>query len=111
MRRLRPAQISGALTAGDETLRAQVGRRYALNGVSLQTDELIVTNGAMEALNLCLQAVTQPGDVVVVESPTFYAALQALERLHLKAVEVETDPAEGVRLDALETLAAASGEA
>lgn len=104
MRRLRPAQISGALTAGDETLRAQVGRRYALNGVPLLPGELIVTNGAMEALNLCLQAVTQPGDVVVVESPTFYAALQALERLHLQAVEVETDPVEGVRLDALETL-------
>lgn len=104
MRRLGPAQISGALTAGDESLRAQVGRRYALNGVSLRADELIVTNGAMEALNLCLQAVTQPGDVVVVESPTFYAALQALERLHLKAVEVETDPVEGVRLGALETL-------
>lgn len=104
MRRLGPAQISGALTAGDETLRAQVARRYALNGVSLRADELIVTNGAMEALNLCLQAVTQPGDVVVVESPTFYAALQALERLHLKAVEVETDPVEGVRLEALEAL-------
>lgn len=104
MRRLGPAQISGTLTAGDESLRAQVGRRYALNGVSLRADELIVTNGAMEALNLCLQAVTQPGDVVVVESPTFYAALQALERLHLKAVEVETDPVEGVRLGALETL-------
>ena len=41
-------------------------------------DEPIITNGAMEALNLCLQAVTQPGDVVAVETPTFYAALQAL---------------------------------
>lgn len=104
MRRLSPAQISGALTAGEETLRVQVGRRYALNGISMQADELVVTNGAMEALNLCLQAVTQPGDVVVVESPTFYAALQTLERLHLNAVEVETDPTEGVRLDALEAL-------
>lgn len=104
MRRLQPAQISGALTAGDETLRAQIGRRYALHGVPLQANELIVTNGAMEALNLCLQAVTQPGDVVVVESPTFYAALQTLERLHLKAVEVSTHPDEGVDLDALEAL-------
>lgn len=104
MRRLSSAQISGALTAGDESLRAQIGRRYALNGVPLRADEIIVTNGAMEALNLCLQAVTKPGDVVVVESPTFYAALQALERLHLKAVDVETDPVEGVRLEALETL-------
>lgn len=104
MRRLSPAQISGALTAGDERLRAQMKRRYALNGVALLSDELIVTNGAMEALNLCLQAVTRPGDVVVVESPTFYAALQALERLHLKAIEVETDPIDGVNLDALDAL-------
>ena len=104
MRRLLPEQVSGALTAGDDTLRGHIRRRYALHGVPLHNDEPIITNGAMEALNLCLQAVTQPGDVVVVESPTFYAALQALERLHLNAVEVPTDPAEGVDLNALEDL-------
>ncbi len=104
MRRLSPEQVSGALSAGDETLRGHIRRRYALHGVPLNNDEPIITNGAMEALNLCLQAVTQPGDVVVVESPTFYAALQALERLHLNAVEVATDPAEGVDLNALEDL-------
>ena len=101
MRRLKASQITGALTAGDEGLRQALRRRYALQGVQLTENELIITNGAMEALNLCLQAVTQPGDVVVVESPTFYAALQALERLHLRAVEVATDPKEGVDLAAL----------
>ncbi len=104
MRRLKASQITGALTAGDEGLRQVLRRRYALQGVPLADNELIITNGAMEALNLCLQAVTQPGDVVVVESPTFYAALQALERLHLKAVEVATDPALGVDLAALSEL-------
>ena len=106
MRRLKASQITGALTAGDEGLRLALRKRYALQGVPLADNELIITNGAMEALNLCLQAVTQPGDVVVVESPTFYAALQALERLHLKAVEVATDPQEGVDLDALAELLA-----
>ncbi|WP_342131254.1 aminotransferase-like domain-containing protein [Hydrogenophaga sp. OTU3427] len=106
MRRLKASQITGALTAGDEGLRQALRRRYALQGVPLADNELIITNGAMEALNLCLQAVTQPGDVVVVESPTFYAALQALERLHLKAVEVATDPATGVDLAALGELLA-----
>ena len=106
MRRLKASQITGALTAGDEGLRQVLRRRYALQGVPLADNELIITNGAMEALNLCLQAVTQPGDVVVVESPTFYAALQALERLHLKAVEVATDPALGVDLAALAELLA-----
>jgi DNA-binding transcriptional MocR family regulator len=106
MRRLPSSRITGALTAGDEGLRQALRRRYALHGVPLADDELIVTNGAMEALNLCLQAVTQPGDVVVVESPTFYAALHALERLHLQAVEVATDPRDGVDLDALAALLA-----
>jgi len=87
-------------------LRQALRRRYALQGVPLADDELVVTNGAMEALNLCLQAVTQPGDVVVVESPTFYAALQALERLGLRAVEVTTDPRDGVDLAALAALLA-----
>ncbi|OYV01057.1 MAG: GntR family transcriptional regulator, partial [Burkholderiales bacterium PBB5] len=104
MRRLKPAQITSALTAGDPGLRQALRRRYALQGVPLAEAELVITNGAMEALNLCLQAVTQPGDVVVIESPTFYAALQALERLNLKAVEVATDPGEGVDLQALAEL-------
>lgn len=104
MRRLKPSKITDALTAGDLHLRDQLRRRYALHGIQLSADELIITNGALEALNLCLQAVTRPGDVVVVESPTFYAALQTLERLHLKALEVKTDPVEGVDLNALATL-------
>jgi DNA-binding transcriptional MocR family regulator len=45
--------------------------------------------------------VTQPGDVVAVETPTFYAALQALERRGLRAVEVETHPRTGIDLASL----------
>ena len=67
-------------------------------GLSVAADEIVLTNGALEALNLCLQAVAQPGDAVVVESPSFYAALQSLERLQLKAIEVPTHPGEGVDL-------------
>jgi DNA-binding transcriptional MocR family regulator len=101
MRRLKPGQITSALTAGDAGLRQALRRRYALQGVPLQAEELVVTNGAMEALNLCLQAVTRPGDVVAIESPTFYAALHVLERLNLRALEVATDPVDGVDLGAL----------
>lgn len=104
MRRQLPQQITSALTDGDPSLRHALRRRYALHGIPLAEHELVVTNGATEALNLCLQAVTQPGDVVAIESPTFYTALQVLERLGLQAVEVRTDPVEGVDLDALEAL-------
>jgi DNA-binding transcriptional MocR family regulator len=104
MRRLKPGAITSAHTAGEQSLRDALRRRYALQGVTLTEQELVITNGAMEALNLCLQAVTSPGDLVVVESPTFYAALQALERLKLRAVEVATDPRDGVDLAALAEL-------
>jgi DNA-binding transcriptional MocR family regulator len=104
MRHLAPAQLTAELTSGNVRLRQAIQHRYTLHGMPIGADEPVITNGAMEALNLCLQAVTKPGDVVAVESPTFYAALQALERLHLRAVEVPTDPRHGVDIDALTSL-------
>lgn len=101
MRRLDARRMVQDLTLGDEQLRRQIGLRYGVEGTGVELAEIVITNGAMEALNLCLQAVTQPGDVVAVESPTFYAALQALERLNLRAVEVATHPRHGVDLASL----------
>jgi DNA-binding transcriptional MocR family regulator len=101
MRTLAPERLVEDLTQGNERLRRQISLRYATSGTAVEPDEVVITHGALEALNLCLQAVTQPGDVVAVESPTFYSALQALERLKLRAVEVATHPRDGVDLDSL----------
>ena len=101
MRKLAPERLVEDLTQGNERLRRQISLRYAASGNAVDMDEVVITHGAMEALNLCLQAVTQPGDVVAVESPTFYSALQALERLKLRAVEVATHPRDGIDLDSL----------
>ena len=101
MRHLDPQHTVADLPPGNASLRRQIALRYLIDGVHVPTDEIVVTNGALEALNLCLQAVTRPGDAVLLESPTFYAALQALERLGLKAIEVPTHPRDGMDLDAL----------
>lgn len=90
------------LTPGNEGLRRQIALRYLIDGVQISADDIVVTNGALEALNLCLAAVCKPGDAVVVESPCFYACLQILERHGLHAVEVSTDPRDGMDLAALE---------
>jgi DNA-binding transcriptional MocR family regulator len=89
------------LPPGNEHLRRQIALRYMGMGMSQPMEEIVITNGALEALNLCLMAVTRPGDVVAVESPGFYAALQAIERLDLRAVEIPVDPVTGLDLDAL----------
>ena len=101
LRRLDPWRTVEDLSPGSAALRRQIGLRYLAMSCGVDTEELVITNGAMEALNLCLEAVTKPGDLVAVESPTFYAALQALERRGLRAVEVATHPRTGVDITAL----------
>ncbi len=99
-----PALIHGYdVPAGSLVLRHEVARRLMEAGCALNPNELIITNGATEAMYLSLQAVTNPGDTVAIESPTYYNLLEILNALHLKALELPTHPQTGVSLTALES--------
>jgi len=100
-RHMDPWTTVQSLPPGSEELRRQIARRYLLSGATVKTDDIIITSGALEALNLALATVTRPGDVVAIESPTFYACLQAIELAGLKAVEIPTSPVSGVDIAAL----------
>lgn len=100
--RMKPVDALHNLPPGNEALRKTLAQRYALQGIQVSPEEIVITNGAMEALNLSLQAVTEPGDWVAIENPSFYGALQAIERLKLKAVAIATDPQTGIDLDELQ---------
>ncbi|BAN25681.1 aminotransferase-like domain-containing protein [Caballeronia insecticola] len=89
------------LPPGNPELIRQIARRYAENGVAVDPEEIVITVGATEAINLSLQAVAKPGDTVAVESPTYYAMLHAIERLGMRAIEVPTHPVDGIDIDAL----------
>ncbi len=101
-RNMDPWSTVDDLTPGYTNLRRQIALRYLASGLHVHSDEIVITNGALEALNLCLATVTRPGDAVLVETPTFYAALQSLEEHQLQAIEVPTHPREGIQLEALE---------
>jgi DNA-binding transcriptional MocR family regulator len=90
------------LPPGNKDLRQLIAKRYAAQGINVHPEEIVITAGALEALNLSLQAVTKAGDWVVVESPTFYGALQSLQRLNLRALSIRTHPRDGIDLDSLE---------
>jgi DNA-binding transcriptional MocR family regulator len=90
------------LPPGSELLRRQISKRMMKGGAVVAPAEIITTCGATEALILCLRAVTQPGDVVAVESPTYFGILHVLEALNLRALEIPTDPQHGLRLDVFE---------
>ena len=89
------------LGTGVEDLRRQIGRRSLAWGGSIPYREILVTNGATEAINLCLRAVAKLGDIVVTESPTYFGILQVIEALGLRVLEIPTDPKDGISLDAL----------
>ena len=101
-REMDPRMVVSDMSPGNPQLRRQIALRYMVGGLMLPMEELLITNGALEALNLCLQAVTEPGDLVAIEAPAFYACLQVLERLKLKAVEIPVHPRDGIDLGVLE---------
>jgi DNA-binding transcriptional MocR family regulator len=87
---------------GCAALRGEIARRAVEAGCALAPDELLLTSGATEAINLCLRAVTKPGDTVAIESPVYFGVLQIFETLGLRALELPTHPREGLSLEALE---------
>ncbi len=97
-RQMDPWSTVEGLPGGNAELRRQISRRYLRSGATVSPDEIIVTGGALEALNLSLQSLTRPGDLVAIESPAFYGCLQAVESLGLKAIEIPTHPTHGVDL-------------
>ncbi len=82
-------------------LRAIVHRALEW-GCAIAPEEVVVTNACTEAMSLCLRVVTQPGDTVAVEAPTYYVMLQLLESMGLRALEIPTDPQTGVSIEALD---------
>jgi DNA-binding transcriptional MocR family regulator len=100
-RHLDPWSTVESLPPGSIDLRRQIAKRYLGLGMSVGIDQIIVTAGALEALNLALQCVTRPGDTIAIESPTFYGCLQAAQRLGLHVVEIPMHPTDGLDIEAL----------
>ena len=87
---------------GNADLRRQIARLMVDSGCQLHPDDIITTTGCQEALSTCLRVTTQPGDVVVVDSPGFYGSMQAFKAQGLKVLEIPTHPETGISLEALE---------
>ncbi len=86
---------------GWAALKNQIGKRLLTLPGLKAVDDLLITNGCIEAVSLCLRAVAGPGDTVMVESPTYPWFLQVIEDLNMLALEVPTDPVAGIDLAAM----------
>ncbi len=89
------------LPLGLESLRLQIAKRAIHSGCHLSPNDILITSGCTEAIDLCLYAICRPGDIVAVEAPMYFGTLQSLEVHGLRALEIPTDPRTGIGLDAL----------
>jgi DNA-binding transcriptional MocR family regulator len=90
------------LPPGNAELIRQIARRHLQTGLPVQASEIIITQGATEALQLCLHAIARPGAAIAVESPTYYALLHAIERAGMRALPIATDADQGMDLPSLD---------
>jgi DNA-binding transcriptional MocR family regulator len=102
LRRFPNILTSMANRDGNPELKAALAKRALARGIQVTPTDIVITNGCSESLMLALRAVSQPGDVVAVESPAYYGFLDALDALGLKALEVPTSRDSGLIVEALE---------
>ena len=102
LRRKPELLVSSSPARGSQHFREVLARRAVGMGLALSPDDIQLTNGCIEALNIALRAVAQPGDTIAVESPTFYGLLQILESLNMRALEIPTSSENGLSVEALE---------
>jgi len=86
---------------GDPTLRNQIAQLLLQLGLVTTADDLLVTNGSMQALALITQHFIQPGDWVIVESPTFHGYLSILRQAGARVIGIPMTT-NGMNLDLLE---------
>ncbi|TXJ27500.1 MAG: PLP-dependent aminotransferase family protein [Chitinophagaceae bacterium] len=89
---------------GSKKLRELLCRRAALHGALIQPDELLITDGALQALYIALAAVTVPGDVIAVESPCVFSVLEVIANLRLRAIEIPVRYKDGFDTDYLKDI-------
>jgi len=94
--------INYPLPQGNSELRRQIALRTFGIPEGVAADDIVITNGCMEAVALCLQAVLKPGDTLAIEKPTHFGFLQYLNEMGILVAEIPTDPQYGVDVDELE---------
>jgi 2-aminoadipate transaminase len=88
-------------TEGYQPLREMVARHTARYGINAQTENVLITTGSQQALDLIGKLLINPGDRILVEAPTYLGALQAFNAYGAEYVSVPCDD-DGLRTDLLE---------
>ncbi len=88
------------LTEGYLPLRESICRRMAAKGIRVTPDDMLITTGSQQGIDLLTRIYIDPGDVILVESPTYLSAIQVFNSYGANLVSVQGDE-DGMDLDDL----------
>jgi 2-aminoadipate transaminase len=87
-------------TEGLEELRYEIALRMRADGVDCTTDNILITNGSQQALDLICKVMLDPGDIVLVEQPGYIGGLNAIGNYQGSKIGIPMDE-DGLRIDVL----------
>lgn len=96
-----PEALQYGMTEGYLPLREMIARHTNLYGIKVNADNIMITNGSQQALDLIGKIFINPGDRILVESPTYLGALQAWDAYNAQYVAVPSD-FDGIQVDHLD---------
>jgi len=96
-----PACLGYGEQAGFSLLRDLIAERMAPRGIQASPDQILVTSGSSQGIDLSARVFLEDGDVVIVENPTFLGALEIFQTYGVRIVPVDLDHS-GMRMDELE---------
>ena len=100
-----PEALLHSPTEGVTAFREAICRHMVPRGIRSSPEEVLVTSGSQQGLDLVARTLLSPGDVVVVEEPSYFGALEVFRSARVRLLGVPTD-ADGMRTDVLEALLA-----
>jgi 2-aminoadipate transaminase len=89
-------------TEGLDETKACIASAMAAEGMHVDGEDLIVTTGGQQVIDLVTKALIDPGDVVIAEGPTYPGAVPVFSSYEADVVQIDMD-SEGMRVDLLET--------
>ena len=95
------AALQYSTTEGFGPLREWVCARLATRGISVAVDQVLITNGSQQGIDLAARVLLDPGDLVAVENPSYLAALQTFAGCEASFMVIDSDDS-GMDIDALE---------
>jgi 2-aminoadipate transaminase len=98
-----PAALQYSTTEGFGPLREWIASQLTAQGASVNAGQVLITNGSQQGLDLVAKVLIDPGDVIVVENPSYVAALQAFDAYEAELAVAGSDD-DGMRTDELESL-------